>query len=676
MTDLNTWQLGNDEYLAAAMDWLRLILVRQIASQEIDKGSNSSEQSDVEMAADRMATAEAIDPPPALVILGKIFRISRFEQNLLLLCVAMEFDTRVAALCAQAQDDPQKPYPSFALALSLFEDPAWDVLTPERPLRYWRLIEINQPSSRLLTTSALRADERIVNYLKGLNYLDDRLRPLLSHLDEADIDVGLPPSQKSQVDLIVRRLQATAKGQHFPIIQLLGSDGPSKKLIAQHVAAELELELYRLPLDLLPDHVADIGTLGRLWQRESALLPLALYVDASETDEIAEKVNPISPFTNFLDRTDGLFFLETRDVLPGLGRTPLAVDVRKPTQIEQQLAWSTALSTVLEEEEPSGNGVTDGPALLAAQFNLSLESIREISTSILANKYGDGQGAEVNDLLWQACLAYTRPGLDVLAQRLEPIAKWDDIVLHDDEEELLRQVVNQVRDRSRVYETWGFRHRLNRGLGIMALFTGESGTGKTMAAEVIANNLNLNLYRVDLSGVVSKYIGETEKNLRRLFDAAEDGGAVLFFDEADALFGKRSQVKDSHDRYANIEINYLLQRMEAYEGLAILTTNRKSDLDQAFVRRIRFIVNFPVPDSDLRVRIWHKIFPPETPIGSVDFERLAKFRLTGGSIHNIALNATFLAADAGTKVTMPLILKAVRTEHLKMDRLINESDFI
>jgi SpoVK/Ycf46/Vps4 family AAA+-type ATPase len=222
---------------------------------------------------------------------------------------------------------------------------------------------------------------------------------------------------------------------------------------------------------------------------------------------------------------------------------------------------------------------------------------------------------------------------------------------------------------------------MNRGLGISALFAGQSGTGKTMAAEVIANQLELNLYRIDLSAVVSKYIGETEKNLRRLFDAAEDGGAILFFDEADALFGKRSEVKDSHDRYANIEINYLLQRMEAYRGLAILATNMKGLLDPAFLRRLRFIVNFSFPGPQERREIWQKVFPPQTPVEKtdekekLDWERLARFNLTGGNIHAIALNAAFLAAARGTPVTMSLVLQAAREEFRKLERPINEADF-
>jgi hypothetical protein len=222
--------------------------------------------------------------------------------------------------------------------------------------------------------------------------------------------------------------------------------------------------------------------------------------------------------------------------------------------------------------------------------------------------------------------------LDILAQRIEAKATWDDIVLPENELNLLHQIADQVERRSQVYDEWGFREKMNRGLGISALFAGESGTGKTMAAEVIANDLHLNLYRIDLSAVVSKYIGETEKNLRRLFDAAEDGGAILFFDEADALFGKRSEVKDSHDRYANIEINYLLQRMEAYRGLAVLATNMKSALDHAFLRRLRFIVNFPFPSREDRARIWQQVFPPQTPVNGVDFDHLARLNLTGGNI--------------------------------------------
>ena len=290
---------------------------------------------------------------------------------------------------------------------------------------------------------------------------------------------------------------------------------------------------------------------------------------------------------------------------------------------------------------------------LAAQFNLDPATIAQAAETAQL----DGTGADgVADRLWRACRTASRPRLESLAQRLEPMATWDDLVLPPEPTALLRQITDQVRQRLRVYDDWGFRAKMNRGLGISALFAGESGTGKTMAAEVMANDLRLDLYRIDLSAVVSKYIGETEKNLRRLFDAAEDGGAILFFDEADALFGKRSEVKDSHDRYANIEINYLLQRMEAYRGLAILATNMKSALDPAFMRRLRFIVNFPFPAPGRAQAMWQKVFPPQAPVGrAVDHDQLARLNLTGGNIHNIALNAAFMAASQQPPlITMPL----------------------
>jgi SpoVK/Ycf46/Vps4 family AAA+-type ATPase len=240
--------------------------------------------------------------------------------------------------------------------------------------------------------------------------------------------------------------------------------------------------------------------------------------------------------------------------------------------------------------------------------------------------------------------------------------------------QMLQEIALQMRNRAKVYESWGFAGKSARGLGISALFAGASGTGKTMAAEVLANELAVDLYRIDLSQVVSKYIGETEKNLRRVFDAAEEGGAILLFDEADALFGKRSEVRDSHDRYANIEVSYLLQRMEAYRGLAILTTNMKNALDPAFLRRLRFIVQFPFPDATQRAEIWRRIFPHETPTEDLDLTKLARLNVAGGNIRNIALNAAFLAADAGEAVRMRHLLKAAGAEYTKLERPLTEAE--
>ena len=229
-----------------------------------------------------------------------------------------------------------------------------------------------------------------------------------------------------------------------------------------------------------------------------------------------------------------------------------------------------------------------------------------------------------------------------------PVWGWNDIVVGDDVRRQLRELASQVEHRGRVYEPWGFGTKLGRGRGITALFAGPSGTGKTMAAEILARHLRLDLQRIDLAGVVSKYIGETEKNLRRVFDAAEASGAILFFDEADALFGTRTEVRDSHDRYANLEINYLLQRMEDYAGLAILATNRRSALDGAFVRRLRFIVEFPFPGGGDRRRIWERVFPAVAELDALDFGFLSRLEISGGNIRSIAINAAFLAAADGT----------------------------
>ena len=267
-----------------------------------------------------------------------------------------------------------------------------------------------------------------------------------------------------------------------------------------------------------------------------------------------------------------------------------------------------------------------------------------------------------------------RPRLDDLAQRIDSTATWDDLVLSEQQRQTLRDITAHVRQRANVYEGWGFAGKGGRGLGISALFSGASGTGKTMAAEVMANELKLDLYRIDLSAVVSKYIGETEKNLRRIFDAAEAGGAILLFDEADALFGKRTEVKDSHDRHANVEVSYLLQRMEAYQGLAILTTNLKESLDKAFLRRIRFVIKFPFPDATQRAEIWRRIFPNQTPTQGLEVSKLGKLNVAGGNIRNIALNAAFIAADAGEPVMMKHILAAAKSEYVKLEQILTDTE--
>ena len=269
-----------------------------------------------------------------------------------------------------------------------------------------------------------------------------------------------------------------------------------------------------------------------------------------------------------------------------------------------------------------------------------------------------------------ACRAQSSPKLGSLARKIEPKHTWDEIVLPQDSFAQLRELCEQARWRHRVYGEWGFDRKLSLGKGLNALFSGPPGTGKTMAAEVIAGELQLDLYRIDLSQVVSKYIGETEKNLHQIFLEAEAAQAILFFDEADALFGKRSEVKDAHDRYANIEVGYLLQKMEEYEGVAILATNLSRHIDDAFLRRMHFIIEFPFPDLQYRRQIWQGVFPRETPLADeVDFDVLAReIKLAGGNIKNIALAAAFYTAGNGQIVQMPHLWQAARREHQKLGR--------
>jgi len=275
-----------------------------------------------------------------------------------------------------------------------------------------------------------------------------------------------------------------------------------------------------------------------------------------------------------------------------------------------------------------------------------------------------------------ACRDQSRGQLDDLAQRIETTAGWEDLVLPGTEADILREIVANVRQRTKLYDHWGFAGKSNRGLGVSALFAGTSGTGKTLAGEILARELELDLFRIDLSQVVSKYIGETEKNLRRVFDAAEAAGAVLLFDEADALFGKRTEVKDSHDRYANLEVSYLLQRMECYRGLAILTTNLPQAIDPAFKRRLRFIVQFPFPDVAERAEIWRRVFPKATPTEGLEIDQLAQLNVPGGNIRNIALGAAFLAADADSAVTMAHVRRAARAEYAKIGRTMTGAELV
>jgi len=264
--------------------------------------------------------------------------------------------------------------------------------------------------------------------------------------------------------------------------------------------------------------------------------------------------------------------------------------------------------------------------------------------------------------------------LDGLSVRIRPRRTMTDLVLPNDQTSQLRELIGRYRRRSTVYTDWGYSPLPS--IGVVALFSGPSGTGKTLAAEIVAGELGLDMYKVDLSSVVSKYIGETEKNLERIFGAAAAGDLVLFFDEADSLFGKRSEVSDAHDRYANIEVAYLLQRLESYDGLVVMATNLQRNIDDAFLRRISVAIDFEAPDEPQRRQIWLQAFPAGAPVADLDYDFLARqFRITGGIIRNAALGAGFLAAEQDGPVTMERVALALKREFQKLGRLRTESEF-
>jgi hypothetical protein len=601
-------------------------------------------------------------PDTALDQLCNTFALSDFERNVLLLCVGMELDANWGNCCANsAKGDSSKPYPTFLLAMSLFPNSYWNALSPSAPLRKWQLINIGQGTA--LTLSPLRIDERVLHYLIGSNQLDERLWGLVEPLVIlAETHV---PSHLQLAQQLATIWEQSQQAEVYPAVQLCGDEVSSKRAIAFTACKLLNLNLHLMSAATVANfRTNEMNEMLRLWEREAIFSNSALLLDCEEVDNV-EREGVISRLIENIRSPLIITSLERRR---SLQRPLINIDVHKPSASEQRAIWQQALG----ETATNLNGHIE---TLVSHFNLSALTINTICTEAKGkSQIITPETPPLTTLLWDTCRSQARPRMDELAQPIQPSAGWDDLVIPEAQRQVLRDIAAHVRQRTKVYEQWGFGNRGARGLGISALFAGASGTGKTMAAEVIADELRLDLYRIDLSQVVSKYIGETEKNLRRVFDAAETGGAILLFDEADALFGKRSDVKDSHDRHANIEVGYLLQRMEAYRGLAVLTTNLKGSLDQAFLRRIRFIVQFPFPDAHQRGEIWQRIFPKQTPTHELEPELLAKLNVSGGNIRNIALNAAFLAADAGEPVQMKHILQAAKSEYAKLERPLTDTE--
>jgi AAA+ superfamily predicted ATPase len=621
----------------------------------------------------------------ALDRLQQYFALTSFDMEILLICMAIELDPRYEKLYAYLQDDVTRKKPSVDLVFKLFafsierQAAARDRFSSESPLRRCRLIGLvedpAQPQAPLLSRY-IKLDDRIVQYLLGSVDLDERVQPYAELAEPRPMSVALMPD-KSIIKGLQRLAASLPNGQGL-VVHLRGPHGAGKRSMAQVLCQELKLHLLVADVDqMLRELEGRFSNAVPLFLREARLQNAAVYWTAFDA-LLTEPHRPaLSPFLRELENSTGLMFLAGE--LPWTPFRQLrslhyqSVTVPSPTSAERVATWRTALSGSLPDHDPIDI------ASLSAKFSFTRGQIQDAAANaknLALWRNPESPQVTLSDL-YDACRMYSNQALASLSRKITPRFKWGDIVLPADRLTQLREICNHMKYRDRVYGDWGFERKLGSGKGLAILFAGPSGTGKTMSAEIIADELALDLYKIDLSSIISKYIGETEKNLARIFSEAETSNAILFFDEAEALFGKRSEVRDSHDRYANIEVGYLLQRMEEYEGITILATNFRKNMDEAFVRRLHFTVEFPFPNEMDRHRIWQSIWPEDTPRHQqVDLAMMARrFEITGGNIRNIALAAAFLAADDSDNVEMRHILIATQREYQKMGKLMAEGEF-
>jgi AAA+ superfamily predicted ATPase len=653
------WHERNQTVVSAWVEVVRAAFRRRArrgAGEDPDPSAESRAR------ASARAAEQAIPRPSSRATLCSVFGLSDFERDVLMSCAAMELTGDFGAECAAAHGDAHRPFPTFGLALAALPGAHWSALAPLGPLRRWRMLDVGAGEG--VAAAPLRIDERILHYLAGIGGLDERLTGIVAPVLAVET---LPGSFDRPVSRIADLWSGPKRETPPPVVEILSGDLSTARTVVTHASEVARVALFHARASDIPAAAAERDACTILWEREAALGGAALVVTVQDDDP----PDVVRTATAFVDRLVSPVAVVVAQPTSVASRPVVRVSLDPPTAREQREWWFSALGPLAEE-------LDGGVDRVASQFRLATQSVRAAGAEVagLASSMapGDERRSVLADALWDACRTHARQRIDDLAERIEPMATWDDLVVTERQRRVLRQVAVHVRHRALVYEQWGFAGKSARGLGVSALFSGPSGTGKTMAAEVLANDLRLDLYRIDLSPVVSKYIGETEKNLKRVFDAAEGGGAILLFDEADALFGKRSEIKDSHDRYANIEVSYLLQRMEAYRGLAILTTNIKSALDHAFMRRIRFVVHFLFPETAQRREIWRGVFPASAPLEALDWDVLARLSVAGGNIRNIAMNAAFLAADDDSPVTMGHILAAARGEYAKLERSLTEAE--
>lgn len=629
------------------------------------------------------AVAQNVNLP--LMQLGNNFGLSEFEQQALVICLAPQIDARYEKLYAYLQNDIAKKFPSVELILGLLASSPDERLrlmphlASTSALRHFGLLE--SPENEAGASAAqhfLRADTRIVQYVLGNQAVDSRVMPLLRFFPMLTWDkVAILEGLQRRLRILFEQVAGRETDQR-PIFYLSGHSGVGKKTLARALCSDLSVALAVVDVRSFGRDAENFSEKIRLILRESLLQPCAVYFDHLESLESSESEQATrfpALIQEILD-LGWLVFLGSEKPLPAELLDLAAiynVEIPTPDYAGQKALWEWHLNGSLGESER--HKLDD----LTARFDLTGGQIsRAVRRAKFAAFVRDPENPQVTlDDLFASSRTQSQPKLSTLARKIAPKYGWKDLVLPEEQVNQLREMVTQVQRRQLVMAEWGFANKLSLGHGLNALFAGPSGTGKTMAAEVIANDLGLDLYKIDLSAVISKYIGETEKNLNRIFTEAEHSNAILFFDEADALFGKRSEVRDSHDRYANIEIAYLLQKMEEYEGMTILATNLRQNLDDAFTRRIRFIIEFPFPNEQYRRRIWQGIWPAATPVApEVDWDFLAQqFKLSGGHIRNVALAAAFLAAENGQMVTMKHLLQATRREFQKMGKVVSEGEF-
>jgi hypothetical protein len=488
----------------------------------------------------------------------------------------------------------------------------------------------------------------------------------LAPLDAAILLVCLAPEMDRRYERLYAYIQDDIS-QRRPTVNLamnlLGDDTDTRFAVWLRLTAHAPLRAHSL-LEVLPDPAQQYPTfLAHQIKLDHRVLAFLLG-DTTPDPRIRRAVRVQVPAP------------EAPAPLPQVGvpatmHGPLAADAMMYLRGARGYAWVQAL----EAHASVGVEVSEADLVeLASKFKFTPTQIARAVASAADIASSRGEPMRYADLVAGA-QAHSSLRLGKLAKRMYPRYTWDDLILPPDRIVQLREITARVRYAYIVNGEWGFGRRAKAAPGVTVLFAGESGTGKTLAAEILANDLGLLLYKIDLSSVVSKYIGETEKNLSAIFEEAHASNAVLFFDEADALFGKRSEVKDAHDRYANLEVAFLLQQLESYEGLAILATNLRQNLDEAFTRRLGFLIDFPFPEQEYRQHIWRAHLPEEAPVASdVNLRELAeRYPLAGGNIRNAAIASAYLAAADGGMITMQHIRHAIRREHQKMGRLLDDA---